>query len=46
LHTAFGVAKRGQSRMLRVQQQKVVGQLIVDKTGSVRALESDDAQMF
>ena len=45
LHTPFGRAKSCQTRLPRRQQQKVLGQLVVDKRGGVGTGDADDAQV-
>ena len=45
LHAPLGRAKSRQTRVLRRQEQKVLGQLVVNEVGSVGTGDADDAQV-
>jgi hypothetical protein len=45
LHTSFGVAKSAQMALVCLHQQDVLGELVMEKIGSVFARSADHPQM-
>ena len=45
LHPALGRTESGQARLTGLQQQEILGQLVMKKRGRVFALRADHAQM-